>query len=222
MAPSSDSEMSAPVGIARRVDDDPAGSRRDRVQNRPRPDGEAVLRIGPREHRRRLGQLDLLGERRPVRGVRDDFVARAEQRERRVVERLLAARGDDDLGLLVLDAVVGAVPVADRALQVGDAGDRRVAREIAVDRGAGPASLIASGVGKSGSPAPKSMTSIPDRRRRSTVAVTFMVGDPQYGWSDPQASCLPRQSFPAQAFFDELRHQAVHASAEREDFFDQA
>ena len=39
------------------------------------------------------------------------------------------------------------------------------------------ASLIGSGVEKSGSPAPKSMTSIPDRRSVSTVAVTFIVGD---------------------------------------------
>ena len=126
-----------PGRVARRVDDDAAGSRRDGVQNGPRPDGEAVLRICPREHRRRFSQLDLLGERRPVRGVRDHLVAGAEQRERRVVERLLPARGDDDLGLVVLDAVIRAIPVADRALQVGDAGDRRVTREIAVDRGAG-------------------------------------------------------------------------------------
>ena len=69
--------------------------------------------------------------------MRDHLVAGAEQRERRVVERLLPARGDDDLGLVVLDAVIRAIPVADRALQVGDAGDRRVTREIAVDRGAG-------------------------------------------------------------------------------------
>ena len=53
--------------------------------------------VRPREHRRRVGQLDLLGERRPARRVRDDLVARAEQRQRRVVERLLAAGGDDDL-----------------------------------------------------------------------------------------------------------------------------
>src|SRR5258706_14826194 len=39
------------------------------------------------------------------------------------------------------------------------------------------AALTAVGVGKSGSPAPKSITSMPDRRRRSTVVVTFMVGD---------------------------------------------
>src|SRR5579884_1428697 len=37
------------------------------------------------------------------------------------------------------------------------------------------ACLMLSGVGKSGSPAPKSTTSAPSRRRRSASAATFMV-----------------------------------------------
>ena len=37
--------------------------------------------------------------------------------------------------------------------------------------------LMLSGVGKSGSPAPKSTTSTPSRRRRSASAATFMVDD---------------------------------------------
>src|SRR6266478_3768180 len=39
------------------------------------------------------------------------------------------------------------------------------------------AALMLSGVGKSGSPAPKSTTSTPSRRRRSASAATFMVDD---------------------------------------------
>src|SRR5579864_6245531 len=39
------------------------------------------------------------------------------------------------------------------------------------------ARLMLSGVGKSGSPAPKSTTSTPSRRRRSASAATFMVDD---------------------------------------------
>ena len=39
------------------------------------------------------------------------------------------------------------------------------------------ACLMLSGVGKSGSPAPKSTTSTPSRRRRSASAATFMVED---------------------------------------------
>ncbi len=84
-------------------------------------------------HRRRVGELDLLDDGRPVRLVRDDLVAGPEQRERRVVQRLLAARGEDDLRLGVLDAVVGLVAIADRAPQFGDAGDRRVLRELGVE-----------------------------------------------------------------------------------------
>src|SRR5712692_6233785 len=41
------------------------------------------------------------------------------------------------------------------------------------------AALAGSGVGKSGSPAPKSMTSTPARRSLSTAVVTFNVGDPE-------------------------------------------
>src|ERR1700693_2801354 len=37
--------------------------------------------------------------------------------------------------------------------------------------------LMLSGVGKSGSPAPKSTTSTPSRRKRSASAATFMVDD---------------------------------------------
>src|SRR5437667_688400 len=39
------------------------------------------------------------------------------------------------------------------------------------------ARLMLSGVGKSGSPALKSTTSLPSRRRRSASAATFMVDD---------------------------------------------
>ena len=52
------------------------------------------------DHRRGAGELDLFGNRRPERRVRDDLVALLEQRHRRVVERLLGAGGDDHfLGL---------------------------------------------------------------------------------------------------------------------------
>src|SRR6202035_4949931 len=57
-----------------------------------------------------------------------------EERERRVVERLLAARADDDLGLLVLDAVIEPVAIADGATELGDAGHRSVLAEVLIDR----------------------------------------------------------------------------------------
>ena len=61
----------------------------------------------------------------------------AEQAERGVVERLLAACGDDRLGRGVVDAVVGLVAGADRALQLVGARVRRVLREVGVDGGVG-------------------------------------------------------------------------------------
>ena len=39
------------------------------------------------------------------------------------------------------------------------------------------ATLTCGGVGKSGSPAPRSTTSTPSRRRRSASAATFIVGE---------------------------------------------
>src|SRR5665213_46766 len=90
-----------------------------------------------------------------------------------------------------------------------------------------PAALIASGVAKAGSPAPKSMTSTPSRRSRSTVAVTFMVGELEMRGARPASftSGLRRRlcgDLPSEARFDHVRHEAVHAPAEGEDFFDQA
>ena len=92
------SEISAPVGLhgelmmMPRVRGVIGVEDRRRRGSRSRPPA-----MRAHEHRRRVGQLDLLGERRPVRRVRDHFVARAEQRQRRVEQRLLAAGGDDDL-----------------------------------------------------------------------------------------------------------------------------
>ena len=96
---------------------------------------EAVLGVRPHDHRRGVGELDLLDQRRPSRHVRDDFVAGAEQAHRGVVERLLAAGGDDRFGRRVLDAVVGLVARAHRPLQFVGAGVGRVLGEVGVDRG---------------------------------------------------------------------------------------
>ena len=115
-------------------------------------DREAVLWISLNGNGRSIGELDLLRDCRPIRRVCDDLVARTEERQRRVVQRLLAARIDDDLRFAVVDAVVGAVPVANRPLQIAGADDTvpfavervlaapgtknhfRVAHEVAIDR----------------------------------------------------------------------------------------
>src|SRR5436189_404001 len=83
--------------------------------------------------------------------------------------------------------------------------------------------FTAFGVGKSGSPAPKSMTSTPSRRRRSTVAVTFIVGE--MAMREVRAASVISDSllsyFLPKPLFDQFRHQAADAAAEREHFLDQ-
>src|SRR3954469_3032110 len=101
-----------------------------------------------------------------------------------------------------------------------------------------------AGVPKSGSPAPKSITSTPSRRRRSTVAVTFMVGELAIrvvrsangvviaslgaslcAGSSSAASWRPSLLDAGHLLAKTLLHyvgnEAVHAAAEREYFFDQ-
>ena len=84
----------------------------------------------------------------------DHLVARPEQHQRGVVQRLFPAGGDDDLRFLVVDAVVGAVAVTDRALQFDDTGRRRVAGEIVIERVVGRG-LHRSGRGKIRLPRPE-------------------------------------------------------------------
>ncbi len=135
IARSSDSAISAPVGLPGELTMMPRVRGVTAARIALRPHREAVLDVGLHEHRSRVRQLDLLDERRPVRRVRNHFVARSKQRQRCVVERLFAARRHHDLRLGVVDAIVGLVTVADRALEIGDARGRRVAREVGVDGG---------------------------------------------------------------------------------------
>src|SRR5437773_3173116 len=92
------------------------------------------------------------------------------------------------------------------------------------------ATLIDSGVAKSGSPAPKSMTSTPSRRSRSTVAVTFIVGELEIRavrsarrvMGRPCSSIFGTQSsdlFP-EALLDHVGHEAVHAATQGKHLFD--
>src|SRR4029079_19718359 len=64
----------------------------------------------------------------------DDLVTRPEERQRGIEQRLLAAGARDDLIFTVVDAIISAIALADRALQFGGAADRRVLREMLIDR----------------------------------------------------------------------------------------
>ena len=90
------SGITAPVGLHGESPDDALGARGDGVEERLRVYGEAVFRVGLHDHRRRACQLDLLGDGRPVRRVRDDLVAFFEQRNGGV-QRLFCAGRDDCL-----------------------------------------------------------------------------------------------------------------------------
>src|SRR5215472_16883755 len=110
--------------------------------------------------------------------------------------------------------------------------------------------LIASGVPKSGSPAPKSITSTPDRRSLSTAAPTAIVADiailevrsanraidlllPSVRSVRLQADYLvrrkpdttgelrPHRLFFSQPFLDQFGHKAMDLAAKREHFLDQ-
>ncbi len=120
--------------IARRIDDDRLGPRRDRIDDRRGLDREAVFHVRLHDHRRRVGQLDLIADARPERAVRDHLVARLVERHRGVVERLFGAGGDDDFLGLDLDAVVEAIALADGVAQLEHAGRRRVLREVRIER----------------------------------------------------------------------------------------
>src|SRR5215831_3709504 len=110
--------------------------------------------------------------------------------------------------------------------------------------------LIASGVPKSGSPAPKSITSTPDRRSLSTAAPTAIVADVAILEvrsanraialrlqsvrrvrlqpdqivrlkADTTCELCPHRLLLSQPLLDQLGHQPVHLPAEREHFLDQ-
>src|SRR6202790_3254887 len=87
------------------------------------------------------------------------------------------------------------------------------------------ACLMFCGVGKSGSPAPKSTTSLPSRRRRSASAATFMVDDALIseilsasawvvGMVVLLLLILLRDAAP-QALFNQRRHQCGDVASER-------
>src|SRR5262252_3029144 len=86
---------------------------------------------------------------------------------------------------------------------------------------------MGSGVPKSGSPAPKSITSMPDRRSLSTAAPTAIVAD--VAILDVRSAnrtivspvLRPHRLLFPEPLLDQLRHKSVHLAAEREHFFDQ-
>ena len=120
--------------IAGRVDDDHLGLRRHGVAEFVGRDLVVVLRLGRDDDRLRADELGHLGIAEPVGRGDDDFIARIERGEHGVEAGVLGAAGDDDLGGLVIESVVGLELLADGGTQFGNAGGRRVLGEAGVER----------------------------------------------------------------------------------------
>ncbi len=195
----SSSEISAPVGLPGELMMMPLRLRRDRRQERVGPEAEAVLGMRMHDHRRRFGELDLLDQRRPAGHVRDHFVARSEQHHGGVVERLLAAGGDDDLARRELDAVILAIARNATAFLSSSVPELVVYFVKFASIAALAASPMWRGVGKSGSPAPKSTTSMPCDFSLMASAATFIVGDVAIRPARAASMSLTPSTFPARA-----------------------
>src|SRR5688500_10270455 len=83
-----------------------------------------------------------------------------------------------------------------------------------------PAAFTFSGVLKSGSPAPKSTTSTPARRRRSASAATASVADPVM--FDSRSASIDAPRFLQHPCLHRRGYQASHFPAKTKDLLDQA
>ena len=89
-------------------------------------------RIGSDRHA--VGEQHHVRIRNPVGRGNHDFIARIDQRQDQVEDRLLRAGRHQDLTALVLEPVLAFELGDDRVLEIGGAFDRRVAREALADR----------------------------------------------------------------------------------------
>ena len=123
------------------------------------------------------GKPDGLGVGRPV-GSRDSTSSPGSSSVVNVfVDGVLAAVGDQDLVGADLEARVAERLGRDGLPQLGQAGGRRVAVVLRVGHASTAASTMWSGVGKSGSPAPKPMTFSPAALSALALASTARVAD---------------------------------------------
>ena len=176
--------------IARRIDDDRLGARRDRIDDRRGLDREAVLHVRLHDHRRGVGELDLIADARPERAVRDHLVAGLEERHRGVVERLLGAGGDDDFLGLDLDAVVEAIALRRRRRAARGRRPTACTSVKFASSAACAASLTCSGVGEVG----LAGAQIDDVDALAAQTIGF-GGDLQRRVTPSPGSCAMRNSF---------------------------
>ncbi len=163
--------------IGRRVEDQPLGLRRDRLFERVRRQLEAVVDGGSAKTGVPPQIAHHFGIAHPV-GARDHYlVARVERRHQGVEQDLLAAGADDRLLRLVVEVVLALELVGDRLAQRHECPTRA---DISSRRGEwrrSRRSLMLSGVSKSGSPAPRPMTSRPFAFRSRAFWATAIVAE---------------------------------------------
>ena len=121
--------------VGRRDEQQHLGARRARGLELLDGDLVALGLVGQHGHRHAAGQLDRLGVRRPVRRRDDHLVARVDHGRERLVDRLLAAVGDDHLARLDGVAAVAQRLLRDRLLQLGQAAGGGVAVVLGVAAG---------------------------------------------------------------------------------------
>ena len=162
--------------VAGRVQDQPLGPGRDRALEILGLQLEALRLRALHDDRRAVAEQHHLGIGHPV-GRRDDhLVAGIERRQHGVEDDLLAARGDDGLRRLVVEAMVALHLGADRLAQRRRAGHRGVLVSLAW-MALMAASLMWSGVGKSGSPAARPITSLPAAFISRNLPCAALVGE---------------------------------------------
>jgi len=121
-------------GVARRVEDEQLGARRDGLAQLLRRDFEFGFVGGVENHRLGPGELGHLRVAQPIRRGDDHFVAGLAGGIDDVEAGMFAAAVDDDLAWLVLDAVVALELVGDSLAQFRDAAARRVLGEAVGQR----------------------------------------------------------------------------------------
>ena len=126
--------IGGPGRVRGRVEDDPLGLRGQDPVELLGLELEAVRHVGVGEDRRAAAQPDHLRVGHPVGAGDHHLVAGVQGGEEGVVEHLLAAGAHDGLRDLVVEPVLALELAHDRLAQGHDAGDRRVAGLVPVDR----------------------------------------------------------------------------------------
>jgi hypothetical protein len=120
--------------VRRRIEDEPFRLGRDGASQRIGLQLEAVLELGLDDHGLGASKQHDVGIAHPIGRGNDHLVAGIERGQQRIVEHLLAAAADGNLGRLVGEAILALEFLGDRPLELGDAVDGRIFGLAALNR----------------------------------------------------------------------------------------